>query len=187
MIALADLESHAEGLICLSGCARDGALAGRIARGDPGGAERLGRALLAAFGRDRFRVELQMPLWRGDRARNRRLAGLAASLGVPCVATGNVHAHARERTALQDALVAVRLGGTLESTEPERRGNGSATLVEPARAAERFREYPDAVAETARLADRLRFDLTTDLGYSYPGAEDGSADRRLIEPWSAKS
>ncbi len=185
-IALADLESHAAGLICLSGCARDGALAGRIARGDPAGAERLGRALLAAFGRDHFRVELQMPLWRGDRTRNRRLAGLAASLGVPCVATGNVHAHARERTALQDALVAVRLGGTLESTEPERRGNGSATLVEPARAAERFREYPDAVAETARLADRLRFDLTTDLGYSYPGAEDGSADRRLAEACRAR-
>ena len=28
------------------------------------------------------------------------------------------------------------------------------------------------MAETARLAERLRFDLTTELGYSYPGAED---------------
>ena len=50
----------------------------------------------------------------------------------------------------------------------------------------RFREHPDAVAETARLADRLRFDLTTDLGYSYPGAEDGSADRRLAEACRAR-
>ena len=186
LVSLADVERHAGGIVCLSGCARDGALAGRIARGDNGGAERLGRRLLAAFGRDRFRVELQVPLWRGDRARNRRLAGLAATLGAPCVATGDVHAHDRGRIPLQDTLVAVRLGGTLESTEPERRGNGSATLVSPARAAERFRDHPEAVAETARLADRLRFDLTTDLGYSYPGAEDGSADRRLAEACRAR-
>ena len=186
LVSLADVERHAGGIVCLSGCARDGALAGRIARGDNGGAERLGRRLLAAFGRDRFRVELQVPLWRGDRARNRRLAGLAATLGIPCVATGDVHAHDRDRIPLQDTLVAVRLGGTLESTEPERRGNGAATLVAPARAAERFRDHPEAVTETARLADRLRFDLTTDLGYSYPGAEDGSADRRLAEACRAR-
>ena len=183
---MGDVERHAEGLVCLSGCARDGALAGRIARGDRSGAEQLGRALLAAFGRDRFRVELQMPFWRGDRTRNRRLGELAALLGVPCVATGDVHAHDRDRIPLQDALVAVRLGGTLESTEPERRGNGAATLIAPERAAARFRDYPDAIAETARLAARLRFDLTTDLGYSYPGAEDGSADRELAEACRAR-
>ena len=43
---------------------------------------RLGRRLLAAFGRDRFRVELQRPYWRRDRARNRWLACLAERLGV---------------------------------------------------------------------------------------------------------
>jgi error-prone DNA polymerase len=185
-VALTDLERHAAGLVCLSGSARDGALAGRIHRGDNRGAERLGRTLLEAFGPDRFRVELQLPLWRGDHARNRRLGELAAALGVPCVATGNVHAHERGRSALQDALVAVRLGGTLESTEPGRRGNGAATLITPERAAARFREYPGAVAETARLAERLRFDLATDLGYAYPGAEDGSADRRLAEACRAR-
>ncbi len=132
-VSLGELIRHSEGLVCLSGCAREGALAGRIARGEHGAAERIGRRLAAAFGTDRFRVELQRPLRRGDRARNRRLAELAELLGVPCVASGNVHAHARRRAPLQDALVAIRLGGTLESTEPERRGNGSAVLVEAAR------------------------------------------------------
>ena len=42
--------------------------------------------------------------------------------------------------------------------------------------AARFADHPDAVAETARLADTLRFDLTQDLGYRYPGAEDPEAD-----------
>ena len=32
-----------------------------------------------------------------------------------------------------------------------------------------------------RLADRLRFDITSDLGYAYPGSEDPTADGRLAE------
>ena len=136
----------------------------------------------AAFGRERFRVELQRPLWRHDRARNRRLERLAESLGVACVATGNVHMHDRSRARLQDALVAVRLGGTLEETEPRRRGNGSAWLRPPAEtAAVLFPDCPEAVAETARLAERLEFDLTRDLGYRYPGSEDPDADYALAE------
>ena len=34
--------------------------------------------------------------------------------------------------------------------------------------AARFAEHPEAVAETVRLAERLRFDLTSELGYRYP-------------------
>src|SRR2546430_7303428 len=62
-----------------------------------------------------------------------------------------------------------------------RRGNSASALLSADRAAARFRDHPEAVAETARLADRLRFDLTRELGYSYPGAEDHGADRRLAE------
>ena len=47
--------------------------------------------------------------------------------------------------------------------------------------AERFREHPDAVEESGRLAERLRFDLTEDLGYRYPGSEDPDADSKLAE------
>ena len=48
-------------------------------------------------------------------------------------------------------------------------------------AAARFRDHPEAIAESVRLAERLRFDLTRELGYRYPGAEDRGADRRLAE------
>jgi error-prone DNA polymerase len=176
---LEEVERHAEGLVCLSGCARDGALAGAFERGDTALGERLGRRLLAAFGRDRFRVELQRPYWRHDRARNRWLALLAGRLGVPTVATGNVHAHARSRSRLQDALVAIGLNETLEASEPRRRGNSTSALAPPAAMAARFHEHPEAVAETVRLAERLTFDLNTDLGYSYPQEE--KADAKLKE------
>jgi error-prone DNA polymerase len=180
-VTLEQLEEHAEGLICLSGCARDGMVAGAWERGDARGAAALARRLLAALGPDRFRIELQRPYWRHDRARNRWLAGLAERLGVSCVATGNVHSHSRRRTFLQDAFVAVRLGTTLEASEPQRRGNSSSALASPRAMATRFAEHPDAVAETLRLAERLSFDLTAELGYSYPGAENPGADGELAE------
>ncbi len=176
---LDQVEEHAAGLVCLSGCARDGIAAGAFERGDTVTGERLARRLLGAFGRDRFRIELQRPYWRRDRARNRWLALLADRLDVPRVATGNVHCHDRRRAPLQDALVAIGLGETLEESEPSRRGNSTSALTSPAAMAARFAEYPEAVAETERLAERLRFDLTEQLGYRYPGDDDAGADAEL--------
>jgi error-prone DNA polymerase len=176
---LEQVEEHAGGLVCLSGCARDGALAGAWERRDTARGERLGRRLLGAFGRERFRVELQRPYWRHDRARNRWLTLLASRLGVPSVATGNVHSHSRRRARLQDAFVAIGLGETLEESEPRRRGNRSSALVSPREMAARFAEHSEAVAETLRLAERLRFDLTKELGYRHPRQGDSDADAEL--------
>ncbi len=161
---------HAEGLVCLSGCALHGI------HDEP-----TLRRLRDAFGSDRLRVELQRPFLQGDRARNRRLARLAGRLELECVASGDVHAHARARAPLQDAFVAIRLHTTLDASEPQRRGNFSHVLASPAEMAARFPEYSEAVAEIARLAERLRFDLRSDLGYRYPGAEDDGAMRKLSE------
>jgi len=169
-VTLADVEAHAEGLVCLSGCATRGVHDKATAR-----------RLLAAFGRDAFRVELQRPYARQDRARNRALGQLATALGVATVATGNVHAHSPARARAQDALVAIRHGTTLDASEPLRRPNHSHVLASPQAMAARFADHPEAVAETVRLADTLRFDLTNDLGYRYPGAEDPTAARRLAE------
>src|SRR3954451_24357653 len=185
-VRLEDVERHARGLVCLSGCARDGAVGGRVERGQHAAAAAVARRLLAAFGRDCFRIELQRPFARNDRRRNRQLAQLAERLGVPCVATGNVHAHDRSRVPLQDAFVAVRLGTTLDESEPWRRGNSSHVLAPPEAMAERSADHPDAVEESGRLAERLRFDLTQDLGYRYPGAEDPTADSRLAEVCRAR-
>jgi error-prone DNA polymerase len=180
-LALDSLLERGDGLVCLSGCAGSGALASAWERGDLRRADALARRLAAGFGAERFRIELQRPLWRHDRARNRWLAELAERLGVACVATGNVHSHDRRRAELQDALVAVRTRSTLEGSEPWRRGNASSVLAPPAEMAARFAEHPAAVAETERLAERLRFDLRSELGYRYPGSEDPDADRALAE------
>ncbi len=158
------LEELNEGLVCLSGCARDG-----LAVRDPNAAARLARS----FGLDRFYVELQRPYERGDTRRNAHLRDLAATLGVRTVATGDVHAHDRRRAALQDILVAVRCRTSLEGCERERRGNHESVLLAPEEMRERFADDRDAVDRTTELAARLEFDLTEELGYRYPDFSDG--------------
>jgi error-prone DNA polymerase len=180
-VTLEQVEEHAEGLVCLSGCAGEGVVAAAWGRGEARGGAELAQRLLSAFGKEQFRVELQRPYWRRDRGRNRWLSGLAERLGVPCVATGNVHSHTRRRTQLQDAFVATRLGMTLEESEPRRRGNSSSALASPAGMVERFADHPDAVAETLRLAERLQFDLGNELGYRYPREGEPGVDRKLAE------
>jgi error-prone DNA polymerase len=155
--------AHNEGLICLSGCARDG-----LAVRNPNGAAELA----AVFGRDRFFVELQRPYERGDARRNNKLRQLAETIGVQTVATGNVHAHNRRRALLQDAMVAIRHRGSLEAAEQERRGNHECVLMTPEQAFERFPRDREAVERTAGLAERLAFDLTQELGYRYPDFSD---------------
>ena len=152
-----------EGLVCLSGCARHG-----LAVRSPNGAAALARA----FGPERFFVELQRPYERGDASRLAALRDLAGSLGVPTVATGDVHAHHPRRTSLQDVLVAIRHRTSLEGCEAERRGNRESVLLPPGEVADRFPLDRDAVDRTDELAERLEFDLTADLGYRYPDFSD---------------
>ena len=159
---------HAEGLVCLTGCAQHGVHEQEACR-----------RLLDAFGPQRLRVELQRPYARGDAVRNRMLERLARRLGVATVATGDVHAHTPERALLQDAFVAAGHGLTLDASEVLRRPNHCHVLARPAAMAARFRAYPDAVTETVALADELRFDLCGDLGYRSPGSDAADATLKL--------
>jgi error-prone DNA polymerase len=173
-VSLQTLLEHSEGLVCLSGCAERGVR------------DRATLELLReAFGRESLRVELQRPYLRDDRARNRMLARLAERLGVRTVATGNVHAHERSRAYLQDALVSIRHGLTLDASETVRRSNHTHVLARAQAMAVRFAEHPGAVAETARLTAEIDFVLSDDLGYAYPGSEDQDAIRSLSEICSA--
>lgn len=181
VIELDRLGDLAEGLICLSGCARNGLLC-ESWHADGGSAGRTrAHQLREAFGPDRLRVEIQRPFHRDDRARNRWLAGLAAEVGVRCVATGNAHAHDQSRWPLQEALVAAHAGRTLAGSESLRRGNSAIALATAEEMRSRFAGHEEAVDEMAVVADRIEFDLTSDLGYRYPGAGDPEADRRLAD------
>ena len=175
-VLLAELN---EGLVCLSGCARQG-----LGCDDPNAAAELARA----FGPERFYVELQRPFERGDARRNALLRDLAAHAGVQTVVTGNVHAHSLRRTALQDVLVAIRHNTSLESCEVERRGNRESILRAPAEMLELFPDDRDAVLRTAEVAARLEFDLTAGARLPLPRLLRRSRARRSgSSPRSART
>ncbi len=181
---VASLEARHEGLIVLSGC-REGLLPRRLAREGFTAACRLADRCRDVFGRDRFFIELQRNAVRGDRDQTRALCDIADAEGLPVVATGDVHYHRRERHRLHDALVAIRHRTTLDGSHEVRRPNNEFYLKPPSEIVAAFRDRPDAVANTLRIAERCAaFDITADLGYTFPdfrGAERRAAPRALGE------
>jgi len=160
------LAHHTEGLIALSGCRR-GEVPSLVAKERYREAEEAARRYMLWFPGSFF-VELQNNLVYGDARRNRALADLAKHLGIGAVVTDNVHYHERERHRLQDVLVAIKHRSTLDASHRLRRENSEYHLKPPAEMADLFRDYPEAVANTLRIAERCQFDLTRDLDYRFP-------------------
>jgi error-prone DNA polymerase len=178
------LERRHEGLIILSGC-RQGLLPRILLEQGPNAARRFAERCAAIFGKDRFFVEIQRNLVRGDRDLTRALCDLADSTGLQPVATTDVHYHRRERHRLQDVLVAIRHRTTLDESHSVRRPNSEFYLRPPEQVGQLFSDRPDAIANTRLIADRCAaFDLTRDLGYTFPdfsGADRTSAPQALSE------
>ncbi len=178
------LRDHAEGLILLTGC-RDGMLSRLVDAGRHTEARSLLGQYVNWFGRDSVVVELQHNLTHGDTRRVRELSRLATLVGLPYVATGNVHYHRQERHRLQDVLVAIRSRGSLDATHRQRRANSRFYLHSAGEMAERFAAYPEAVAMSKTLAERCAaFDLSKNLDYhfpDYPTPREQSTDDHLSE------
>ena len=166
----ARLAEHAQGLILLTG-GRDGPLA-RLLRP---GRRREARALLERYrewyGPEGVYVELQQNFLQGDTPRNRESAALARDAGLGVVASNDVLYHCPERHRLQHALAAARRNLTIEEALPYLRPNNHLCLKPPAQMEQLFRQYPEAVANTVRIAEQCGFNLSSDLGYTLPEAE----------------
>ena len=182
-LPLPSLLNRSEGLVVLSGCKNSPlarALESSVAEG-----EAFARMMRDRLGTRSFFIELQVHQLRGERARNRALCRLADRLGIPVVATGNVHYHDASRARLQDVLVAIRHRTTLDGAHDIRRPNHTFALARPEEMAWHFRGRPDALTNTLRIAERCSaFDLTQDLGYRFPdfeGSDRGSATHVLHE------
>jgi error-prone DNA polymerase len=165
--ALRHVREHTAGVVCLTG-GRRGELAQRVVAGDRSAAKDVLGRWVDWFGPENVWVELHDNLVQGDQPRIRVQVSLARELGVGIVATGDVHYHDPGRHRLHDALCAIRHRTTLDGCHTQRRPNREFYLRSPAEQAERFAEWPEAVANTLRIAERCAFDLTEDLGYRLP-------------------
>jgi error-prone DNA polymerase len=141
----------------------------------------------------RFREALWIAVERlldaDDAARCADLAEMGLTIGLPLVAAGDVHMHARGRRALQDTLTAIRLKTTVAQAGHALHPNGERHL-RPLATLERI--YPATwLAETLAIAGRCRFSLD-ELRYEYPeeivpaGETPAAYLRRLTEEGFAR-
>ena len=154
------LEQHADGLVALSGCARNG-----LGVVDANGAARLARAFAVRSRRAAASVRARR------RPPKRTAHELAETLRVPDRRNRRRARAPSAAARLQDALVAIRNRTSLDGCERERRGNHESVLLSPAEMLERLPR--DAAAPHTRARRSLRFDLTQELGYRYPDFSDG--------------
>ncbi|MBR0987701.1 error-prone DNA polymerase [Bradyrhizobium liaoningense] len=107
-------------------------------------------------------------IYRGDdRRRLARLDDLAAKAKVPLLATNEVLYHDPGRRPLQDVLTCIREKTTIEAVGKKLEANAERFLKTPREMARLFRDFPGAIAETMRFADRIEFTLDQ-LKYQYP-------------------
>ena len=161
------LSQHNTGVILMTG-GRGGPLYRLLAEDRRPDALRLLRDYLDWFGKDSVFVELQQNFLQGDAGRNRELASLAAQAGASLVATNDVHYHEPDRYRLQHALVAAKHNTTMDQALPFIHPNHHLCLKSPQKMAQLFEEYPEAVANSRRIAGECRFNLSADLGYTLP-------------------
>ena len=120
---------------------------------------------LQALFPDRLWIAVELHREAGDAAKLARLQALGQRLGLPLVAAGDVHMHARGRRALQDVMTAIRHHVTVAEAGWRLFPNGERHL-RPLSALEALYP-PELLEESLRIARRCRFDLGQ-LRYQYP-------------------
>src|ERR1700686_1108350 len=107
-------------------------------------------------------------LYRGDdRRRLVRLQRIAATAGVPLLATNEVLYHHPARRPLQDVLTCIREKTTIDGIGKRLEANAERYLKPADEMARLFRDVPQAIAETMRFAGRINFSLDQ-LRYQSP-------------------
>ena len=102
-----------------------------------------------------------------DLKRLARLDALARRAGAPMVASNDVLYHGPERRALQDVLTCIREGCTITEAGLRLEANAERHLKPSDEMSRLFKDYPEAVARTVEIAERITFDLSH-LKYEYP-------------------
>src|SRR3989449_1412269 len=158
-LALEELDGCTTGLVALAGRA--------VLDGTRHGVGGLLDRLVGVFGRDRVYVELQRHLRRDEERDNDVLVRLADTFRVPTIATGGVRFATPAERPLFDVLTCIHHPTDLATAGRRLAPNAERYLKPPGEMAELFRDYPDAVARTRELGDRLQYTMA-DLGYRFP-------------------
>jgi len=153
------LRQHSEGLIALSACLA-GEIPKRLVNGDYDGAKEYALTMQEIFGEDNFYLELQDHGIPQQTLVNRDLLRIHQETGIPLVCTNDAHYLRPEDAESHDVLLCIQTGKTVDDENRMRYEPRNFYLRSTEEMEELFGAYPDAVANTQRIADRCRMEFT---------------------------
>jgi DNA polymerase-3 subunit alpha len=160
------LTEHHEGVICLSGCLQSQVsqlcLAGRLDE-----AKDVAGQFRELFG-DRYYLEVMENGIDEQRRVNQGEFEIAKALGIPLVATNDIHYMRRADAPAHDALLCINTGKLLTDENRMRFANDRFYFTSPEEMAEHFREHPEALASTLAIAERCEVDIPFDVRHFPP-------------------
>lgn len=154
------LSQHAEGLICLSSCLK-GEIPQLLLQDKPEEARQSAEWFRDLFGED-FYLEIQDHGMLEQKKIIQGMTALSAATGIPLVATNDVHYLRREDHEVQDILVAIGTGATLDDPNRFKMTTQDLFMKTPEEMAELFPHLPAALANTLAIAAKCRLELAFD-------------------------
>src|SRR5437899_2040405 len=125
------------------------------------------RTVIDAFGQENVFVELQRHFIRGEERINHELVDLARANRLSIIATNGVQYAKSYGREVLDAFTCIREHTHLDVAGKLLTQNSERHLKSEAEMRELFRDLPEAIENTSRLAARLTFSLEN-LGYEFP-------------------
>ena len=146
------LQQHHEGLIALSAC-----LAGGVAQylldENYAAAKEYALKMADIFGPDRFYLELQDHGIEEQRAVNQGVQRIARETGLPMVVTNDAHYLRKEDAAMQDVLLCVQMGKTVDDENRMKFQTDEFYLKSEEELRQLFPNCPEAFENTAKIAE----------------------------------
>jgi len=155
---MALLREHSEGLIALSGCI-SGEIPKLILAGRYNDAKAKALEMLEIFGEENFYLEIQNHGLDGQPEINNGLKRISRETGIPLVATNDSHYIDRDGAEIQDVLMCIQTGKTVNDTDRMRFESKELYLKSEAEMRELFPDEHDAIDITAKIADMCNLDF----------------------------
>mgnify|MGYP003614251054 FL=1 len=155
------LAEYSEGLIALSACLK-GEVAEALVDGLDDKAEQLAGEYAEIMGPGRFYLELQEHGLPEQGPVNRKLVALSRKLGLPIVATNDVHYLSRDHVEPHEMLLCLQTQAKWSETDRMKYGSNQFYLKNEAEMRELFRELPEAIENTWKIAERCNVTLALD-------------------------
>ena len=152
------LREHTGGLIACSAC-----MSGEVSRlllgGEYDKAKEVALEMRALFGEDGYYLELQDHGIAAQKQVNASLVRLSQETGIPLIATNDAHYLRREDAEMQDILMCIQTGKTLDEPNRMRFETREFFVKSETEMAALFPDHPEAITNTAKIADLCNVDF----------------------------